>query len=106
MGFLDWMKSPERAYHADPSVRTVWKGGAYADKGSGYTVQPTLGMSDRGYHGGLTFTDPKGQEKTTWHRPVQRRDHAMEESYKAFHGWVQSHKEGMERKEPQSIKRT
>lgn len=97
MGFLDWMKSPERAYNTDASVRTIWKGGPYTDKGSGYTVQACLGMSDKGYHAGLNFTGPNGQDKTTWHRPVQRRDHAMQESYKAFHGWVRSHQAQMEK---------
>lgn len=106
MGFLDRIKSPERAYQADQGIRSIWKGGAYTDKGSGYTVQACLGMSDKGYHGGLTFTDPKGQEKTTWHRPVQRRDRAMEESYKAFHGWVKSHQTQTEKKHSEPAKRT
>jgi hypothetical protein len=106
MGFLDWMKRPERAYNADASVKTVWKGGPYADKGSGYTVQACLGMSDKGYHAGLNFTGPNGRDETTWHRPLQRRDHAMEESYKAFHGWVRSHQAQMERKQPEPMKRT
>ncbi|MBV9506221.1 MAG: hypothetical protein JO323_14570 [Acidobacteriia bacterium] len=106
MSFMDWIKSPERAYKADPSIKSIWKGGPYADQGSGYTVQACLGMSDKGYHGGLHFTSPKGEEKTTWHRPVQRRDHAMEESYKAFHGWVKSHEAQLDRKQPRDIKRT
>jgi hypothetical protein len=105
MAFLDWIKGPEHAYQAEPGIRTIWKGGPYADKGSGYSVQACLGMSDKGYHAGLNFTGPGGQEKTTWHPPVQRRDHAMEESYKAFHGWVKSHETQMDRKLPREMKR-
>src|ERR1700693_1956925 len=99
MAFLDWIKSPEHAYQGEPGIRTIWKGGPYADKGSGYSVQACIGMSAKGSHAGLTFRDPKGEERTTWHRPVQRRDHAMQESYKAFHGWVEGHKAQMDRKE-------
>jgi hypothetical protein len=106
MGFLDWIpKGPEHPYQADPAIRTIWKGGPYVDKGSGYSVQSCLGMSHKGYHAGLNFTAPNGQEKTTWHRPLQRRDRAMEESYKAFHGWVKSHEAQMDRKQPRDVKR-
>jgi hypothetical protein len=91
MAFLDWIKSPEHVYKADPGIKTIWNGGPYSDKGSGYSVQACLGMSDKGYHSGLTFTPPNGEAKTTWGRPVQRRDHAMKESYSAFTGWVESH---------------
>jgi hypothetical protein len=103
MGFLDWMKSPEHAYQAEPGIRTIWKGGAYADRGSGYSVQACLGMSDKGYHSGLTFTPPNGEVKTTWGKPVQRRDHAMEESYSAFAGWVESHEAHLDAKQQREI---
>src|SRR5579864_2450122 len=98
MGFLDWMKGPERAYNPNHGIKTVWQGGAYADKESGYSVQASLGMSEKGYHAGLTFTPPQGEAKTTWHRPVQRRDHAMAESYGAFNGWVKNHEAHMDAK--------
>jgi hypothetical protein len=91
MAFLDWIKGPEHAYQADQGIKTIWKGGPYTDKGSGYSVQACLGMSDKGYHAGLSFMPPNGEAKTTWHRPMQRRDRAMQESYKAFHGWVKGH---------------
>jgi len=91
MSFLDWMKGPEHAYQADHAIRTVWRGGAYADQASGYSVQACLGMSEKGYHAGLTFTPAGGEAKTTWHRPMQRRDHAMQESYSAFNKWVGEH---------------
>jgi len=106
MAFLDWIKSPEHAYQPGRDIRTIWKGGPYTDKGSGYSVQACLGMSDKGYHAGLAFTPPNGQEKTTWHRPVQRRDHAMDESYKAFQGWVESHEAQMDRKQPREKKKS
>jgi hypothetical protein len=92
MGLLDWIKKgPEHAYQAGSSIRTIWKGDPYVDKASEYSVQASLGMSEKGYHSGLTFTPKEGEGKTTWHRPVQRRDHAMQESYKAFSGWVERH---------------
>ena len=91
MGLLSWIKGPEHAYQGDRAIRTVWKGDAYTVKGSGYSVQACLGMSDKGYHSGLAFTAPNGESKTTWHRPVQRRDHAMEEAYSTFNQWTKGH---------------
>jgi hypothetical protein len=60
-------------------------------------------MSDKGYHSGLSFTPPNGEAKTTWGRPVQRRDRAMEESYNAFVGWVGSHEAHLEGKQQRKI---
>lgn len=103
MGFLDWIKGPEHAYQANHGVRTIWKGGAYVDRASGYSVQACLGMSEKGYHAGLSFTPPNGEAKTTWHRPVQRRDRAMSECYSAFSGWVESHEANIDEKDRQQI---
>jgi hypothetical protein len=106
MGFLDWIKrGPEHAYQAGQNIKTVWKGGSYADKASGYSVQACLGMSEKGYHAGLSFRSPEGTEKTTWHRPVQRRDHAMHESYSSFNRWVKSHQVQQTPQRPVEFKR-
>jgi hypothetical protein len=91
MAFLDWIKGPEHAYQANHGIKTIWKGAAHADKASGYSVQACLGMSEKGYHAGLAFTPKEGEAKTTWHRPLQRRDHAMQECYSSFNKWVENH---------------
>jgi hypothetical protein len=103
MAFMDWIKGPEHAYQADKSIRTMWKGGPYTDKGSGYTVQACLGLSDKGYHSGLAFTAPDGEAKTTWGRPVRRRDQAMEESYTGFADWVERHESHVDAKQQREI---
>ncbi|MGA7234644.1 MAG: hypothetical protein WBY44_03120 [Bryobacteraceae bacterium] len=106
MAFLDWVKKgPEHAYQADQPIKTIWKGGPYPDKASGYSVQACLGMSEKGYHGGLTFTSPEGEAKSTWHRPVPRRDHAMQESYGSFKKWVTSHQVQEKPLRPTELKR-
>jgi hypothetical protein len=100
------MNGRERAYNASHGIKTIWQGGAYADKESGYAVRASLGMSEKGYHAGLTFTPPQGEAKTTWHRPVQRRDHAMAESYSAFNGWVKNHEAHLDSKhQPKDVPR-
>jgi hypothetical protein len=93
MAFLDWIKRPgtEHIYRADHPIKTIWKGEPYTDGKSTYSVQACLGMSEKGYHSGLSFTPAGGEEKTTWNRPVQRRDRAMAESYSTFNAWVGSH---------------
>ena len=91
---------------ADPAIRTTWKAAHVSQtRDSSQFSEACLGMSDKGYHAGLNFTAPNGQEKTTWHRPLQRRDRAMAETYKAFHGWAKSHEAQMDRKQPRDIKR-
>jgi hypothetical protein len=105
MAFLDWIKGPEHAYQANHGKKTIWKGTPYSDKASGYLVQPCLGLSEKGYHAGLTFTHKDGEGKTTWHRPLQRRDQAMQECYSSFNEWVQNHQSHLNEKPRGNVRR-
>jgi len=106
MAFLDWIKGPEHAYQANHGIKTIWKGAPYTDKASGYSVQACLGLSEKGYHAGLAFTPKDGEAKTTWHRPMQRRDQAMQECYGSFDKWVQAHESHLNEKPRGGVKRT
>jgi hypothetical protein len=105
MAFLDWIKGPEHAYQANHGIKTVWKSSAYTDRTSGYTVQACLGMSEKGYHAGLAFTPKEGEARTTWHRPLQRRDHAMQECYSSLNKWVERHEAHVNDNPQQKMKR-
>jgi hypothetical protein len=97
MGFLDWMKR-----ESNPAVRTLWQSGPYKDQ-AGNSVQACLGMSDKGYHAGLMLTSPDGAIKTTWHKPMERRDHAMEKSQTGFIEWVENHEAHMDANKQREI---
>ena len=89
MAFMDWIKGREQ--QPNYAIRTVWQGNPFTAHVSRYRAQACLGMSDAGYHAGLTLTPPGGEAKTTWQKPIVRRDEAMEQSCSAFVDWVDHH---------------
>lgn len=98
MAFLDWTKNGRVALRVNREVRAVWMGGVYTHRASGYSAEPCVGMSDKGYHAGLIVIQPNGDASTQWAGPVVRRDHAMAEAHSAFAGWVESHEAQMDAK--------